>query len=60
MRVAVAFKDKVVKQLTGGVGQLLKSNGVAIFEGAADVLSPTQVRVAMKDGSTRDLTTHAS
>lgn len=56
MSVAVAFKDKVVKQLTGGVGQLLKANGVAIFEGAADVQSPTQVRVALQDGSTRDLT----
>ena len=32
MSVAVAFKDKVVKQLTGGVGQLLKANGVAIFD----------------------------
>ena len=57
MRVAVAFKDKVVKQLTGGVAQLLKANGVAVFEGAADVLAPTQVRVAMQDGSIRDLTT---
>ena len=57
MGVAVAFKNKVVKQLTGGVGQLLKANGVAIFEGAAEVQSPTQVRVTLKDGGTRDLTT---
>ncbi|HZC06934.1 MAG TPA: FAD-dependent oxidoreductase, partial [Ktedonobacterales bacterium] len=58
MAVAVAFKDKVVKQLTGGVGQLLKANKVAIFEGAAEALSPTQVRVRMKDGSTQELTTN--
>ena len=57
MAVAVAYKDKVVKQLTGGVGQLLKANGVAIFEGAAEVQSPTQVRVAMNDGSTQELRT---
>jgi dihydrolipoamide dehydrogenase len=55
MSVAVAFKDKVVKQLTGGVGQLLKANGVAIFEGAAEVQSPNALTVKMKDGSTREL-----
>ena len=51
IKTAVAFKDKVVKQLTGGVAQLLKANGVAIFEGAADVKSPTEIAVTMKDGS---------
>src|SRR5579872_2630178 len=55
MKTVVAFKDKVVKQLTGGVGQLLKSNGVAIFEGAADLQSPGQLTVKMKDGSTQEL-----
>jgi dihydrolipoamide dehydrogenase len=57
MRVAVAFKDKVVKQLTGGVAQLLKANGVAVFEGSGEPQSPTQVRVTLNDGTTRDLTT---
>ncbi|HEY7975212.1 MAG TPA: dihydrolipoyl dehydrogenase, partial [Ktedonobacterales bacterium] len=57
MAVAVAFKDKVVKQLTGGVGQLLKANKVAIFDGAAEALTPTRVRVKMNDGSTQELTT---
>ena len=56
MSVAVAYKDKVVKQLTGGVGQLLKANKVTVFEGAAEALSPSQVRVRMKDGSTQELT----
>ena len=56
MGVAVAYKDKVVKQLTGGVGQLLKANKVTVFEGAAEALSPSQVRVRMKDGSTQELT----
>ena len=56
MSVAVAYKDKVVKQLTGGVAQLLKANGVAIYEGAADVQTPNAVRVTLnKDGSTHDL-----
>jgi len=52
---AVAFKDKVVKQLTGGVGQLLKANGVTTFDGTAEAKSPTQVHITLKDGSTRDI-----
>ena len=57
MPTAVQFKDKVVKQLTSGVGQLLKANGATIFEGSAEVKSPTQITVTMKDGATRDLQT---
>ncbi len=58
MRAVVAFKDKVVKQLTGGVATLLKSNGATIFEGAAEVQAPGQVSVKMKDGSgTQELRT---
>jgi dihydrolipoamide dehydrogenase len=57
MSVAVAYKDKVVKQLTGGVAQLLKANGVTIFEGAAEVKSPTQIAITLKDGSARSIET---
>ncbi len=47
---AVAFKDKVVKQLTGGVGQLLKANGVSIFDGMGTVPEPGRVIVQTADG----------
>jgi dihydrolipoyl dehydrogenase len=57
MAIAVTYKDKVVKQLTSGVSQLLKANGVTIFEGQAEVQTPTQVRVTLNDGSTQDLRT---
>ncbi|MGZ6389144.1 MAG: dihydrolipoyl dehydrogenase family protein, partial [Ktedonobacterales bacterium] len=58
MSVAVAYKNKVVKQLTSGVAQLLKANGVTIFEGAADVQTPNNIRVTLnKDGSTVDVRT---
>jgi len=50
MRQAVTFKEKVVKQLTGGVGQLLKANGVKVFEGLGTPLSPNRVRIEGKDG----------
>lgn len=55
MGTAVAFKDKVVKQLTGGVAQLLKANGITVFEGTAEVSSPTRVSVKLNDGSAREL-----
>jgi dihydrolipoamide dehydrogenase len=55
MSVALAFKEKVVKQLTSGVGQLLKSNGVTTFLGAAEAKSPTEITVRMNDGSTHEL-----
>lgn len=57
MRAAVAYKDKVVKRLTSGVGQLLKANGVTIFEGAATVRAADQVDVSLKDGSAARLHT---
>ena len=57
MPTAVAYKDKVVKQLTGGVAQLLKANGVTIFEGAAEALAPDPLRSTLKDGSTQELRT---
>jgi dihydrolipoamide dehydrogenase len=50
MRVAVAFKDKVVKQLTGGVGQLLKANGVTIFNGTGSVPEPGRVVLESAEG----------
>lgn len=35
MKKVVAYKNKVVQQLTGGVGVLLKSNGVTVVYGTA-------------------------
>lgn len=50
MPTAVAYKDRVVKQLTGGVAQLLKANGVTIFEGTATAVDPNRVVVETKEG----------
>ena len=57
MAAAVAYKDRVVKQLTGGVAQLLKANNVAVFEGTARAIAPTQVRITLQDGAERDIET---
>ncbi|MBF8222447.1 dihydrolipoyl dehydrogenase [Halomonas sp. 328] len=45
----MARKDKIVKNLTGGIAGLFKANGVTALEGAGKVLSGKQVEVS-KDG----------
>jgi dihydrolipoamide dehydrogenase len=44
-------KDDIVKQLTGGIGQLFKANGVDVIDGAGKVLSGKRVEVTKHDGS---------
>ena len=48
-------KDKVVKQLTGGVAGLLKKNGVEVFNGYGEVLSPSKVKVNDQTLETKNL-----
>ena len=57
MATAVAYKDKVVKQLTGGVAQLLRANNVAVFEGTAQAVSPNRVQIDLQDGTSREIET---
>jgi dihydrolipoamide dehydrogenase len=47
----VARKDGIVKNLTGGVAGLFKSNGVTLLEGHGKVLANKQVEVTAADGS---------
>ncbi len=51
MAKAVAFKNKVVKRMTGGVGVLMKGNNVDVFDGLGTVDASRTVTVS-KDGST--------
>src|SRR6266700_285183 len=51
MQQAVAFKDKVVKRMTGGVGTLMKGNNIDVFDGLGTVDASRNVTVAMQDGS---------
>ena len=52
MKQAVAFKDKVVKRMTSGVGTLMKGNNVDIFDGLGTVDASRNVSVKQNDGST--------
>ena len=47
---AVARKNDVVTKLVGGVRQLLKGNGIEIFEGEAFLENAGQVRITRADG----------
>ncbi|HEY3314788.1 MAG TPA: dihydrolipoyl dehydrogenase [Bacillota bacterium] len=53
----IARKSKVVHQLTSGVDLLLKSNGVAVYDGTAGVPKVGLVEVALKDGGKETLET---
>lgn len=44
-------KDKIVKQLTTGIGGLFKANGVDSMEGAGKVLAGKKVEVTKDDGA---------
>ncbi|MEM1141678.1 MAG: dihydrolipoyl dehydrogenase [Pseudomonadota bacterium] len=48
----LARKQKVVSQLTGGIGGLFKHNGVQVIQGRGKVLAGANVEVTAADGST--------
>lgn len=48
-------KDGIVKQLTGGIAQLFKSNGVTPIEGTGRLLSGKKVEVTDPSGETQEL-----
>jgi dihydrolipoamide dehydrogenase len=53
----VARKNKIVKQLTGGVKQLLSGRQVDIHKGTARLTSANRIAVARADGGMDELTT---
>ncbi len=52
----VERKNKVVKQLTGGVGALLKGRGVEVFRGTASLTAANRLGVSLRDGARQELT----
>src|SRR5262249_4954422 len=49
-------KQKVVKQLTGGVKTLLQGRQVEIFRGTARLLAPRRMAVTLKEGGAQEVT----
>jgi len=52
----IARKDKVVSELTGGIEQLFKANGIEWLQGTGRVLPEKTVEVTATDGSTSQAT----
>lgn len=50
-------KDKVVKALTGGVRQLMKTNKVTVFEGTGTIAAPGKVIVKSSGGQEQQVET---
>src|SRR5438132_5055437 len=50
-------KDKVVKTLTGGVRQLMKTNKVMVLEGMGTITAPGKVLVKSSGGETQEIET---
>ena len=49
----IAWKDKIVSRLTGGVAGLLKRSGVSVISGTAEILDGKTVRVETSDTTMR-------
>lgn len=47
----IARKDKIVQQLTGGIEQLFKANGITWLQGRGKLLADKQVQVTGHDGA---------
>ncbi|HWZ19179.1 MAG TPA: dihydrolipoyl dehydrogenase [Ktedonobacteraceae bacterium] len=57
MRIAVAYKDKVVKRMVNGVGTLMKGNHVDVFDGLGTVDASRNVNVTKNDGTQEQFST---
>ncbi|MFL6594212.1 MAG: FAD-dependent oxidoreductase, partial [Chthoniobacterales bacterium] len=53
--VMLGRKDKVVKQLTGGVRGLMKLNKVSTFQGVGTITAPGKVSVQPNEGAAQEL-----
>ncbi|MXV82357.1 dihydrolipoyl dehydrogenase [Candidatus Poribacteria bacterium] len=51
----LSHKTSVVQQLTGGIAQLLKANGVDTFNGTATLIDRNTIVVSKPDGTTEQL-----
>src|SRR5262245_16034434 len=51
----VERKNKVVKQMTGGVGTLLKGRQVEIFKGTAKLTAKNRIAIAGNDGTNSEI-----
>ncbi|HEX5502879.1 MAG TPA: dihydrolipoyl dehydrogenase [Thermomicrobiales bacterium] len=53
----MAHKDKVVKQLTGGLAQLMKAHKIDVHRGHGTLVAPGKVRVKLNQGGATEFAT---
>lgn len=51
----MARKDAIVKEVTGGLGLLMKKNRITVLQGEASFLDPQRVELRAKDGARREI-----
>lgn len=51
----LTHKTSVIQQLTGGIAQLLKANGVDTFNGIATLTDKNTIAISKSDGTTKQL-----
>lgn len=55
-----AWKEGIVKRLTGGIGQLMKANKIKVFKGAARFETPQRLAITGADGQTETIAAERS
>ncbi|HTK08092.1 MAG TPA: dihydrolipoyl dehydrogenase [Ktedonobacteraceae bacterium] len=55
MSKAVAYKDKVVKRMTSGVGSLMKANNIDVYDGLGRVDASRTITITKNDGSKSEI-----
>lgn len=50
MKKIVNYKNRVVRKMTTGIGALLKSNDIDVFEGLGTITKDKKVKIAKEDG----------
>ncbi len=55
MSKAVAYKDKVVKRMTSGVGSLMKGNNIDVYDGLGQVDASRTISISKTDGGKSEI-----
>lgn len=55
LETMLSRKDKIVDELTSGVGMLMKKNKIEVFEGWGKLTSPTSITIDLNSGESQEI-----
>lgn len=55
LKTMLGRKDKIVDELTSGVGMLMKKNKVEVFEGWGKLVSANKISISLKSGESKEI-----